>query len=129
MKLGYTILYVQNVADTIQFYEKAFALKKKFIHESGDYGELDTGETTLAFVSFDLADSNKIGFFKNKAARPCREMEIALVTSDVDSSFRNAVSSGAIEISKPSQKPWGQTVSYVQDPNGFLIEICSPIGI
>jgi len=28
----------------------AFVLKKKFIDESGDYGELDTGETTLSFA-------------------------------------------------------------------------------
>jgi hypothetical protein len=25
------------------------------------------------------------------------------------------------------QKPWGQTVGYVRDPDGFLVEICSPI--
>jgi hypothetical protein len=28
---------------------------------------------------------------------------------------------------KPKQKPWGQTVGYVHDLNGFLVEICSPM--
>ncbi len=128
MKLGYTILYVSNVADTLEFYRNAFGLEKKFLHESGDYGELNTGETALAFVSYDLAESNKVGFLKNKAIRPCNEMEIGLVTSDVETAFKKAISTGAVEIMKPTIKPWGQVVSYVRDLNGFLVEICSPIG-
>jgi lactoylglutathione lyase len=128
LKLGYTILYVSNVAETLQFYLTAFGIEKKFIHEGGDYGELSTGETTLAFVSLELAESNKVGFIKNKMTRPCNEMEIALVSEDVESAFIKAVSAGAVEVAKPLRKPWGQTVSYVRDPDGFLIEICSPIG-
>ena len=38
-----------------------------------------------------------------------------------------AVEAGARELSGPKQKPWGQTVSYVRDPNGVLIELCSPM--
>ncbi|MEO1523627.1 MAG: VOC family protein, partial [Cyanobacteria bacterium J06633_2] len=49
MKLKYTILYVENVSATLNFYEQSFGLQTKMLHESGDYGELDTGETTLAF--------------------------------------------------------------------------------
>lgn len=43
MKLGYTIAYVSDVAESIAFYEHAFGLKRRFIHESGQYGELETG--------------------------------------------------------------------------------------
>lgn len=128
MKLGYTILYVSNVADTLHFYQSAFGLNKKFLHESGDYGELSTGATTLAFVSYELAESNKVGFLKDTAVRPCNEMEIGLVTSDVEAAFKTAVSAGATEVMKPAKKPWGQIVSYVRDLNGFLVEICSPVG-
>jgi len=38
MKLGYTILYVADVASSLFFYEQAFSLKKRFLHESGTYG-------------------------------------------------------------------------------------------
>ena len=48
MKLGYTIAYVSDVAESIAFYERAFGLKRRFIHESGQYGELETGETEVA---------------------------------------------------------------------------------
>lgn len=35
MKLGYTLLYVDNVEETVAFYESAFGLKRRFIHEAG----------------------------------------------------------------------------------------------
>lgn len=54
MKFKYTILYVDDVVETFSFYEKAFGLQKKMLHESGEYGELDTGSTTLSFSSLKL---------------------------------------------------------------------------
>jgi catechol 2,3-dioxygenase-like lactoylglutathione lyase family enzyme len=51
MKLGYTILYVPDVRASLRFYEQAFGLSTKFLHEVGDFGELDTGSTSLAFCS------------------------------------------------------------------------------
>ena len=51
MKLKYTIFYVEDVTRSIEFYEQAFGLKRTMIHESGDYGELNTGTTTLSFSS------------------------------------------------------------------------------
>jgi lactoylglutathione lyase len=58
MKLGYTIIYVPSVAAALKFFIQAFEMKQKFLHESGDYGELDTGETTLAFASHGLGAMN-----------------------------------------------------------------------
>ena len=34
MKLGYTLIYVDDVVATMKFYEKAFGLKRGFLHES-----------------------------------------------------------------------------------------------
>jgi len=51
MKLGYTIIYVADVPETVAFYEAAFGLSRRFIHESQLYGEMDTGETILAFAA------------------------------------------------------------------------------
>lgn len=33
MKLKYTILYVENVAKTLAFYERAFGLSRAMLHE------------------------------------------------------------------------------------------------
>ena len=125
MKFGYTILYVQDVRASVAFYEAAFGLKAKFVHESGDFGELDTGATALAFSSHRLlTELNK----HPKAADPggpC--FEIALVTDDVAAAVTRAVAAGAA-LKQPAEKmPWGQTVAYVVDLDGFLVEICTPV--
>ena len=126
MKFGYTILYVKDVEKAVAFYESAFGLKRKFVHESG-YGEMDTGETKLAFASVDLARSNGVSFIDTNPDSPAPAVEVALVTEDVAVAFAGAVQAGAVPVAAPKQKPWGQTVGYVRDLNGFLVEICSPL--
>lgn len=129
MKLGYTILYVADVASSLDFYERAFGLKRRFLHESGTYGELETGETTLSFASHELADENfPGGHIRASESIPPLGMEIGLVTLDVAAAHANALRQGAIELSPPVTKPWGQIVSYVRAPDGCLIELCTPIG-
>lgn len=129
MKLGYTILYVPDVAASLSFHEKAFGLKRRFLHESGTYGELDTGATTLAFAAHELGDGNFAGGHVRADTSPQPlGMEIGLVTDDVPAAHRQALACGARELSPPTTKPWGQTVSYVRAPDGCLVELCTPIG-
>jgi lactoylglutathione lyase len=126
MKFGYTIIYTNNVEKSIEFFENAFGFKRRFIHESG-YGELDTGDTTLAFASHDLGSSNlPNGYIKTDSDKPLG-IEIALVTESVEEAFKKAIEAGAKEIMKPLSKPWGQIVAYVRCPDGTLVEICSPV--
>ena len=126
MKFGYTILYVADVERTMAFYEAAFGLKRNFIHENG-YGEMDTGETKLAFANLALVKANGFECLEPSADGPAHAVEIALVTGDVPTAFAHAVEAGAMPVAEPNEKPWGQTVSYVRDNNGFLVEICSPV--
>lgn len=125
MKLKYTILYVDNVAETLKFYENAFGFKTRFIHEAGDYGELDTGDTTLSFSS--LALMNELGKNPKQADPAAPVFEIALETDEVKKWLEQAVKAGAKLVQDVKEEPWGQTTSYVSDPNGFLVEICSPV--
>ena len=125
MTFRYTILYVDDVAASLGFFERAFGLDRAFLHESGDYGELETGETRLAFSSTRLI--RELG--KN-ADRPSRErpvFELAFETRDVAGGLARAVAAGATLVQDVRDEPWGQTTSYVSDPNGYLIEICSPV--
>lgn len=128
MKLGYTIVYVPNVESTLRFYAQAFGLETKFIHESGDYGELKTGETTLAFASHALGAMNfPEGHVHASDSKQPLGMEIALVTEDVHAAHNSALTHGATELSAPAQKPWGQVVSYIRAPDGTLVELCTPV--
>lgn len=127
MKFGYTILYVENLEKTVAFYESAFGLKRKFVHESG-YAELETGDTKLAFANFTLADSHGFKYQATSATTAPPSFEIALITDDVEAAHRKAIGAGAIEVKKPGKMPWGQEISYVRDLNGYTVEICSPVG-
>jgi len=128
MKYAYTILYVEDVEKTILFYENAFGFKKKFITPEGDYGELISGETTIAFASHNLGNSNfKKGFEKSSLNKSPFGIEMAFTTENIESDFKKAIVEGATEFEPIYQKPWGQKVGYLRDINGFLIEVCTPI--
>ncbi len=127
MVFGYTILYVEDVPRALSFYEAAFGLRRRFLHEGGDFGELDTGTTTLAFSSRKLI--TELG--KNPSApvadSPC--FEIAFITDSVPEALDKAVSAGAALVQAPEEMPWGQTVAYVRDLDGFLVELCTPVAM
>ncbi len=125
LTLRYTILYVEHVPDALDFYERAFGLERGMLHEGGDYGELVTGQTKLAFSSLSLM--RQLGKNPAPADAGSPAFEIAFETTEVESAFKRALDAGAVSVQKPRQEPWGQTTSYVADPNGFLVEICSPV--
>ncbi len=127
MRLGYVIIYVEGIQETITFYEKAFGLKRRFVHESGAYAEMETGSTALAFVDENFV-KDSLSFRPNRHAQEAAGIEISLVTDHVEQQFDKAIKAGAVSVVKPTQKPWGQMVSYVKDNNGCLVEICSSIG-
>lgn len=127
LKLGYIIVYVKDVEQACDFYESAFSLQKGLIHESRQYAEMKTGETTLAFVSEALSIENGISFIPHqKEALPCG-IELAFVTKDVEETYKKAIQKGAFPLKEPHFKPWGQRIAYVRDLNGVLVEICSPL--
>ena len=128
MQFGYTILYVSDVASSLDFYERALGQRRRFLHESGQYGELDTGETALAFAVHELAAENLPGVYRpeeRSSSRPA--FEVCFVTDNVQAAFDRAVEEGAASVSAPQTKPWGQDVAYIRDPDGNLVELASPV--
>lgn len=129
IKFAYTILYVQDVTKSVEFYENAFGFIRKFVTPENDYGELLVGETTLSFVSTALAKSNLInGFTESSLTNKPFGIEIGFTTDNVEETVSTAITAGAIIVENPKTKPWGQIVAYVRDIDGFLIEICTPMG-
>jgi uncharacterized glyoxalase superfamily protein PhnB len=130
VKFGYTILYVENVEKSIAFYENVFSFPRKFITPENDYGELNTGETTISFASKKLASQNlKEGFIESNLEDKPFAIELGFITDEVEELVQKATSFGAVLVTEPTKKPWGQTVAYVRDLDGFLIEICTPVEI
>ncbi len=127
MKLGYTILYVKDVPRSVAFYEDAFGLGRRFVHEAGMYAEMDTGATTLSFAANGLAKSNlPCGFQENNLSKPPAGFEIAFITKDVPAAYERALAAGATAVAGPVTKPWGQMVAFVRDRDGIVVELCTP---
>jgi len=127
MRFGYTIIYVADVRVSLAFFEKAFGLKTRFVHEN-DYGELETGQTALAFAAHHMGRDNlPAGYVAADDSAVPLGVEIALVTESVKEAHAQAVRAGATVLAEPSLKPWGQTVSHLRCPDGTLVELCSPL--
>lgn len=127
--LGYTIFYVDDVGACVGFFDEAFGFATKFVTPENDYGEVDTGGTTLAFVSLELAAQNLDaagGFVRPDATRP-GAASITVVNADLASIHRTALAAGARSYVDPIDKPWGQTVAYVLAPGNVLVELATPI--
>ena len=127
MKFGYTILYVKDVPRSVAFYEDAFGLARRFVHEAGMYAEMDTGATTLSFAAYGLAKSNlPCGFQEHQVSAPPAGFEVAFITGDVQAAYDRALAAGAFPVAPPAIKPWGQTVAFVRDKDGIVVELCTP---
>ena len=125
-RLGYVIVYVPDVEQALGFYESAFGVERRFLHESGQYGELETGATALAFAQEDVTTTCDV-FEPNRLSAKAAGAEVAFVVEDVHAAFARALGAGATPVVKPIDKPWGQTISYVRDLNGFLVELCTQV--
>lgn len=125
---AYTILYVNDVAAAVAFYTRAFGLSQAFITEDNTYAEMATGGATLSFAHHSMGDENFTAPYRRSTPgdQPLG-FEIGFTTDDVQASVDAAIAAGGSLFAPMKTKPWGQTVAYIRDPEGFLVEICTPM--
>lgn len=128
MKLGWTLIYVPDVAAAVAFYEAAFGLQRRFVHDTGTFAELETGETALGFAAESMADASGISIRPNRPGEAAAGFELCLVSDHPEGAYARALAHGARAEKPVEVKPWGQRVGYVRDLNGCLVELCSPVG-
>ncbi|MBE9205553.1 VOC family protein [Nostoc sp. LEGE 06077] len=128
MKFGYTIIWVDDVVKTVEFYEKAFGLVRRTLRETDKsvWAEIETGETTLAFSS--TSEAEKLftsGFHRHDPAQPPALMQISFITPDVGTAYIKAIGAGAKPLDAPKTIAGGQTIARVRDLNGVLVSLVS----
>ncbi|MEH2077682.1 MAG: VOC family protein [Nostoc sp.] len=126
MKFGYTVIWVEDVVKTVEFYEKAFGLVRRLLQDKGQsiWTEIETGNTTLAFSS--SSEAQKLfpgGFHPNDPTQPPPLIQISFITPDAGSAYMRAIGAGA-KVDAPKTHG-GQTIARVRDPNGVLVSLVS----
>jgi lactoylglutathione lyase len=127
MKFGYTVIWVDDVVKTVEFYEKAFGLVRRTLEEKGNFiwAELETGSTTLAFSSSN--EAQKLfpgGCHPNNSAQLPASIQLSFITPDVGTAYMKAIGAGAKGLDVPKTQH-GHTIARVRDPNGVLVSLVS----
>lgn len=130
LRLGYTVFFVPDVRKAVSFYTEAFGLRLRYLNPTSQYAEMETGETLLAFTSETLvSEFNLIGgvnYHRNRPDQAPAAAQLAFITDDLDGAIAKAVAVGAVLVTPADAKPWGQTLVYLRDLNGVLVELCTP---
>jgi lactoylglutathione lyase len=122
---GWNVLYVDDVAASLEFFTNGCGLSTRFVHEGGDYAELDTGPTALALCNRTLA-TDSIGVTLTSESN--NSANLTLFCGDVAARWQWAIDHGAVALNAPATKPWGQVTAYVRSPDGHIVEFATPMG-
>ncbi|CAM6108231.1 unnamed protein product [Calypogeia fissa] len=127
-KFAYTVVYVNDVGQSVEFYKKAFGISVRRLDHSQRWGELDSGETTIAFTPLEQRETAITGGVQTAdLGEPRHNVELALNFDNVDEAFKHAVAMGAVPVAQPEDKPWSQRVGYVRDINGVMLRLGSHV--
>ncbi|OVA18326.1 Glyoxalase-like domain [Macleaya cordata] len=130
---AYTVVYVRDVAKSVAFYANAFGYSVRRLDESNKWGELESGQTTIAFTPSHQHETDDItgavavqinpAGADDKSERP--PVELCFAYADVDAAYKRAVENGAEAVHEPEEKVWGQKVGYVRDIDGIVVRMGS----
>ncbi len=121
-----TVIYVPKDAKSVlDFYVKAFGFEIKHYDEQMDFGELETGPTTIAVASHACGEFMVGSDYHAHADGFPKNIEIAFYTDNVRRSYDIAIAGGCEALCEPKETPWGQTVAYVRSIEGSLIGLVS----
>jgi lactoylglutathione lyase len=120
----YIILIVEDLDRALHFYTGVLGLRLG--HRSGDYAQLDTGTTRLAFYTRS-AMAKSLSLALDAPASNAPGFEIGFKVADVDAAFSELVARGAPAVVPPTDRFWGQRTAYVRDPDGHLVELAQDL--
>ena len=120
----YVIVVVHDLERAVRFYTDVLGLRLG--HRSGAYAQFDTGTTRLAlYTREEMAIT--LGMSLKPPAEDAPAFELGFKVLDVNAAFTELVARGALPVTPPTDRPWGQRTAYVRDPDGHLIELAQDL--
>lgn len=114
------VVYADDVAATVAFYERVTGLTPSYYDAELGFAVLGTDQA-VAIASHAAGTLMLEAGYERARGTRVRGAEIAFWTEDVAVAFDSAVRAGAVALTPPRVMPWGQTVAYVEAPEGTIL--------
>lgn len=118
-KLFAVCLLVEDLAKSREFYEAKLGLKLN--SEEAGFVDYQLGESPLALFEKKSATA----MFPAQFMSPPGGSVISLQVDDVTKTCLELQKRGVKIFEGPKNTSWGQTVAYLHDPDGYIIELTS----
>ena len=116
------IVFVEDVARSLAFYEDALGAERDHLDHDGSYGELTCG---IGFAAHEHVERHlDLSFHRNEAGELPGGFELDLQVDDVDARYARAVEAGAAAVWAPQDKAWGRS-ALIRDPDGVFVHLTS----
>jgi predicted enzyme related to lactoylglutathione lyase len=125
MKMNFVCLLASDVPAIVGFWRDVVQLPLTYYDEKIGYASFDTGGSTLAIYGRD-AFATLLG--REPGPVEGQQMYLSFQVDDVDATYTRLVEGGATSAVPPRDYPALQArQAHVNDPDGRLIEIYSPL--
>ena len=113
----FPIINVRDVARSVEFYREAlgFSLTFRWPADESMVPEFVTMALDGREIGIGRADEGSIPAFSN--------VELCLEVDDIEAAWSWLLEHGAGALQPPTQQPWGESNTYVGDPDGLKIHI------
>ena len=119
-RIGYVILYVEDLVVSVGFYRDVVGLAYKFT--DAGYAEFEAGG-----VRFALYERRRAEWLTGRTVVPGAGGEVVVMVDDVDAWADRLAARGVEVLSGPADRPWGHRTMHVADPDGFVVEFAQEI--
>jgi len=127
LKFATAVVYADDVPATVAFYCRVTGLEPTYYDK--DLGFALLGEDqAVAIASHDAGVLMLADGYGAARTDQVHGIELAFWTHDVAAVFQVAVEAGATTLTPPRVMPWGQTVAYVQAPEGTILGFVTRVG-
>jgi lactoylglutathione lyase len=122
-RLGYSILFVSDIEQSVRFYRDVVGVPFRFSNET--YAEFATEGAKFALFSR-RALPDLIGVETPPGPVPWPQGEVAFLVEDPDGEHERLVRAGVRVLAPPTDRPWGERTLHVADPDGNVVELTRP---